>query len=111
MVETVVVTGMGVVTPYGVGPQILWKKLLAGESAIHPLPADESSHVQCQVGGRYTSFQPEQYLPFRVARKLDRFSQFGLLAAQEALADAGLTPGDLAHSVPDDAPAWQKAAE
>ncbi|HET8846366.1 MAG TPA: beta-ketoacyl synthase N-terminal-like domain-containing protein, partial [Ktedonobacteraceae bacterium] len=110
MGETVVITGLGVVTPYGIGPQILWEKLLAGESAVHPLPADECAHVQCQVGGQYSSFQAGDYLPPRVARKLDRFSQFGLIAAQEALSDAGLTSDDLARPVSEDAPAWKKSA-
>ncbi|HEU5381959.1 MAG TPA: beta-ketoacyl-[acyl-carrier-protein] synthase family protein [Ktedonobacteraceae bacterium] len=111
MVEPLVITGMGVVTPYGVGPQVLWEKLLDGESAIQALPSAETAHVQCRVGGQYSSYQPEQFLPLRVTRKLDRFSQFGLIAAQEALSDAGLTPGDLAGSVPEDAPAWKKSAQ
>lgn len=108
--EPLVITGLGVITPYGVGPQILWEKLMAGESAIQTLPADEVADIQCKVGGRYSDFRVEQHLPLRTARKLDRFSQFGLIAAQDALTDARLTPDDLALPVPDDAPAWEKAA-
>lgn len=111
MTESLVITGLGIVSPYGVGPQVLWEKLLAGESAIHPLPADEVAHVQCRVGGQYSAFRAEKALPMRVARKLDRFTQFGLVAAQEALADAGLTSADLSSPVPDDAPAWQRSTQ
>lgn len=111
MMEPVVITGMGVLSPYGSGSQLLWEKLLLGESAIQALPVEICGHVQCRVGGQYSAFQAGDYLPLRVARKLDRFSQFGLIAAQEALSDAGLTPDDLARPVSEDAPAWRRAAQ
>lgn len=104
MTARIVVTGMGVVSPYGVGLQILWDKLMAGESGIRALTSFDASHVQCRAGGQIPDFRPEAYLNVRLVRKIDRFSVFGLIAAQQALEDAGLTPGDLERPVPDDAP-------
>jgi len=111
MDDPIVITGIGVITPYGLGPHLLWEKLMASESAIYALPPEEVSHVQCRVGGQFSAFEAENFLSARVARKLDRFSQFGLITAQEALSNAGLTTEDLGHPVADDAPNWEKAAQ
>ncbi len=111
MTEPLVITGMGVVTPFGIGPEVLWKQLMAGTSAIRELPAAEVAHVVCQSGGQYSDFRVEDYLPLRQARKLDRFAQFGLVAAEAALADAGLRSEDLSRPVADDAPEWRKASQ
>lgn len=90
MTANIVVTGMGVISPYGVGSAILWDKLMAGETGLKPLTSFDTSHVRCRVGGQYTDFRPESYLSPRIVRKVDRFSTMGLIAAQHALQDAGL---------------------
>jgi 3-oxoacyl-(acyl-carrier-protein) synthase len=90
MSAKIVITGLGVISPYGVGPEILWEKLMLGESGLSALTAFETSHIQCRVGGQLTDFQPTAYLQARVARKIDRFSIFALIAVQHALQDAGL---------------------
>ena len=91
---SIVVTGMGVISQYGVGSTILWDKLMAGESGLKTLTSFDTSHVQCRVGGQYTDFRPESYLSPRIVRKIDRFSTMGLIAAQHALQDAGLLLDD-----------------
>lgn len=90
MTANIVVTGMGVISPYGVGPSVLWDKLMAGETGLKPLTSFDTSHVQCRVGGQCSDFRPESYLSPRIVRKVDRFSTMGLIAAQHALQDAGL---------------------
>lgn len=90
MTAHIVVTGMGVISPYGMGSAVLWDKLMAGETGLKPLTSFDTSHVQCRVGGQYTDFRPESYLSPRIVRKIDRFSTMGLIAAQQALQDAGL---------------------
>lgn len=86
----VVITGMGIISPYGIGPDILWEKLLAGINGLQPLTSFDTSHVHCRVGGRLTDFQPATYISPRLIRKIDRFSTFALISAQLALQDAGL---------------------
>jgi 3-oxoacyl-(acyl-carrier-protein) synthase len=90
MTTQIVITGMGVISPYGPGPGLLWEKLMAGESALKPLTTFQTSHVHCRVGGQLTDFRPEDYFSPRQVRKIDRFSIFALLATQMALQDARL---------------------
>lgn len=90
MTTRIVVTGMGVISPYGVGPELLWEQLTAGQTGLQPLRSFDTSHVQCRVGGQVAAFRPEIYLSPRTIRKIDRFSVFALIAAQQALRDADL---------------------
>src|SRR5947208_13322880 len=94
MTVSVVVTGMGVISPYGVGADVLWDKLMAGETGLKILTSFDTSHVQSKVGGQLIDFRPEKYLSPRIVRKVDRFSTLGLISAQLALQDAGLLLGD-----------------
>jgi len=104
MTARIVLTGMGVVSPYGVGPHLLWEKLLAGESGIRPLTSCDLSHVRCQSGGQWADFRHEDFLSPRLVRRIDRFSQFGIIAAQHACADAHVLPDDDASSPAPTAP-------
>lgn len=90
MTAKIVITGMGVISPYGVGPALLWEKLMAGETGLKPLTTFETAHIRCRVGGQLTDFHPEDYLNPRQTRKIDRFSVLALVAAQQALRAAGL---------------------
>jgi 3-oxoacyl-(acyl-carrier-protein) synthase len=81
---------MGVISPYGVGSDLLWTKLMQGANALRGITSFDTSHIQCRVGGQLADFRPEDYLPPRTIRKIDRFSVFGLIAVQQALQDAGL---------------------
>ncbi|MFL5652680.1 MAG: beta-ketoacyl-[acyl-carrier-protein] synthase family protein [Ktedonobacteraceae bacterium] len=90
MTARIVITGMGVISPYGVGSDVLWEKLMAGETGLKHLNTFETSHIRCRVGGQLTDFRPDTYLNSRITRKIDRFSTFGLVTAHLALHDAGL---------------------
>ena len=78
MNREIVVTGVGAVTPLGVGARTLYERWRAGVSGI-----------QDGVGAA-TEFDPTEHLTVKQARRSDRFSQFALVAAQEAIAQAGL---------------------
>lgn len=104
MMEKIVITGMGIISPYGIGHQLLWEKLLAGENGLQPLTTFDTSHVQCRVGGQLRDFQPDSYVSPRLTRKIDRFSTFGLITAQLALQEAGLL-------VDGKKPVWSQQAE
>ncbi|MCH0540961.1 beta-ketoacyl-[acyl-carrier-protein] synthase family protein [Streptomyces sp. MUM 203J] len=86
----IAVTGLGLVTPGGVGVGPSWAAVCAGRSAAAPDPelTDHPVGFSCRV----PDFDPERLLSARRAHRLDRFVQFALVAAHEAVADAGLDP-------------------
>jgi 3-oxoacyl-[acyl-carrier-protein] synthase II len=86
----VVVTGMGVVSPVGIGVSAMWQGLLAGQSGAGPITqfdaADHRTRIACEV----TDFVVEEHLDPKEAKRMDRFTQFGMVAANEAIAQADL---------------------
>jgi 3-oxoacyl-[acyl-carrier-protein] synthase II len=88
----VVVTGLGAITPLGKTTSSSWASLVKGESGIGPITLIETMDQLCKIAGEVKHFNPEDYLDKKDARRMDRFMQFALVAAQEAYTDAGLTP-------------------
>jgi len=93
MNSRVVITGLGVVSSIGIGVSEFWKTALTGRSGISsistfdPFPLAE---YRSRVAGQVQHFSPEQYLPASQANRVDRYAQFALIAAKEALADADI---------------------
>lgn len=88
--KRVVITGLGVVSPYGVGVDKLWSNLVEGNSGIStPTIVDIDKHV-VKIAGEVKGFDPEAYLEPKEAKKMDRFIQFAMVAADEAVKDAKL---------------------
>jgi 3-oxoacyl-[acyl-carrier-protein] synthase II len=93
MRSRVVVTGMGVVSPIGIGVSEFWKAALAGQSGISaitsfdPFPMDG---YRSKVAGQVRDFAVERFLDSAHGERVDRYAQFALVAAKEALADSGL---------------------
>ena len=86
----VVITGMGAVTPFGVGIDKFWNSLIEGKSGIRQSTIiDISKHV-VKISGEVKDFNPEDYLDPKEAKKMDRFIQFAMVAAEEAYKDAKL---------------------
>lgn len=100
--KRIVVTGVGIVGPLGCGTEEVWRRLLAGQSGIRSLSAELTDGVPCTVGGQVPSlaedpvagFDPELAAAAKDRKKMDRFIEFSLVAAQEALTQAGWTPQD-----------------
>ncbi|HEY3117880.1 MAG TPA: beta-ketoacyl-ACP synthase II [Chloroflexota bacterium] len=90
MAERVVVTGLGAVTPLGLDVASTWDSVIEGRSGIGRITAFDASDLDAQIAAEVKGFDPEQMLSPREARRLDRFCQFALVAAREAVADAGL---------------------
>ncbi|MCQ2341957.1 MAG: beta-ketoacyl-ACP synthase II [Paludibacteraceae bacterium] len=88
--KRVVVTGMGVLTPVGNDVESMWKALINGESGSKEITAFDSSlfktHFACEV----KDFNPDDYLDRKDARKMDRFAQFAVCTAKQALADSNI---------------------
>ncbi len=88
--EKIVITGLGAVTPIGIGVSTFWKHLLDGESGIHTIDKLVHENVTAKVAAEVRDFQPEEYMPKKLARHSARFAQFAYVAAEEALQQSGL---------------------
>ncbi|MCI1272877.1 MAG: beta-ketoacyl-ACP synthase II [Clostridiaceae bacterium] len=87
----VVITGLGAVSPYGVGVKNFWDNLVAGKSGIRTIQGlDLEKHV-VKIAGQVPNFNPEDYMEPKEAKKMDRFIQFAMVAADEAIKDAKLS--------------------
>src|SRR5690349_19048052 len=86
----VVVTGLGAVTPIGNTRDDFWRRLIAGESGIAPITAFDASDFDTRIAGEVKEWYPEQLIGRKEARRMDRFTQFALVAAREAIEDAKL---------------------
>ncbi len=90
MSRRVVVTGMGVVSPVGTGVPKSWSNLIAGVTGIDRISSFDPSELEVQIAGEATDFEPTDFLDTKEARRMDRFTQFAVAAAKEALADSAL---------------------
>jgi 3-oxoacyl-[acyl-carrier-protein] synthase II len=87
----VAVTGLGVVSPLGNSVPEFWSAVRAGRSGIGPITAVKADDLPVRIAGEVKDFDPSLRMDGKEARKMDRFSQFAVYAALEALADAGLS--------------------
>ncbi|RLF37735.1 MAG: beta-ketoacyl-[acyl-carrier-protein] synthase II, partial [Thermoplasmata archaeon] len=86
----VVITGLGVVSPVGIGKEQFWESLVQGRSGIDRITAFDPSGFPSQIAGEVKGFVPEDYISSRQVGRMSRFSQFAVAAAKMAVADAGL---------------------
>ena len=86
----VVVTGLGTVTPLGLTAPVTWQALLNNESGVGPITLYDCSRHEVKIAGEVKNFVPENHIEKRETRRLDRFSQFAVAAANEAVADSKL---------------------
>ena len=89
----VLVTGLGAVTPYGIGVPALEAGLFSGTPAIRAITGFDASHLHVQIAGEVPDFSPEDHLDHRRTGRMDRFSQFAVTASREALTFANLDLG------------------
>ncbi len=90
MKRRVVVTGLGVVSPVGVGVPSAWDSIIQGRSGITRVTRFDSASYASQIAGEVKGFDMGQYIAPKEARKMDLFIHYGLAAAMEAVADSGL---------------------
>jgi 3-oxoacyl-[acyl-carrier-protein] synthase II len=83
------VTGVGIVSPIGVGRKAFWSSLLANESGVGPITLFDARDYEVRIAAECTDFDPKDFMDRKVAQRTDRFTQFGLAAAKLALEDAG----------------------
>lgn len=88
--KRVVVTGLGAITPLGKTLTETWEGLVNGKSGAGPITHFDASKFKTQFACEVKNFDPTQYFDRKEARKLDRYAQFALIAADEAIADSGM---------------------
>jgi 3-oxoacyl-[acyl-carrier-protein] synthase II len=87
----VVITGLGLVTPVGIGVEKSWEGLCTGTSGIARITRFDISSFQTQIAGEVDDFHPEDYIDIKTIKKMDRFIHFGMAASMMAVEDAQLT--------------------
>ncbi|MBF0214020.1 MAG: beta-ketoacyl-ACP synthase II [Magnetococcales bacterium] len=88
-VRRVVITGIGLVTPLGVGIKPVWEGLTEGRSGIGPITRFNPEEYACRIAGECRNFQPEDWVDKKDVKKMDLFMHFGVAAAQLAWEDSG----------------------
>ena len=86
----VVVTGLGCISPLGNDTDSTWEGIVAGRSGVGPITLFDPVDLKTQIAAEVKDFDPEEQLGRRLARHTDRFTQFALVATDEALKHAGL---------------------
>ena len=90
----VVVTGVGLVSPLGVGTEVTWEGLLEGKSGIGPVTSFDTSGIASRIAGEVLNFDPKLYMHRKDIKKTDRFIQLAMAAAQFAMESSGLVIDD-----------------
>ncbi|HEX2122411.1 MAG TPA: beta-ketoacyl-ACP synthase II [Thermoanaerobaculia bacterium] len=88
----VVVTGLGMISPLGVGNEATWQGLVEGRSGIGRITKFDASDYACQIAGEVRDFQPEKWIEKKEVKKSDTFIHYAVVAAQIAADDAGFDP-------------------
>ncbi|OFW09771.1 MAG: beta-ketoacyl-[acyl-carrier-protein] synthase II [Acidobacteria bacterium RIFCSPLOWO2_02_FULL_67_36] len=93
MSRRVVVTGVGLVSPLGIGTEANWEALCAGRSGIGPITRFDATLFSARIAGEVKNFDPLQFIDKKDVKKMDVFIQLAIAASQFAIDDAGLTIG------------------
>lgn len=93
----VVITGMGAVTPCGIGVDNFWNSLLNGKSGVSLIESIDTEKHTVKIAGEIKDkdFNPEDYMEPKDAKRMDRFTQFAMVAADEAIADSGIDEANI----------------
>ena len=87
----VVVTGLGAVTPLGVGVRNTWEAILAGKSGVGPITRFDTKDFSATIAAEVKGFDPEQFIDRKEIKRMDPFIHYAMAAAHMAMEDAGLT--------------------
>jgi 3-oxoacyl-[acyl-carrier-protein] synthase II len=95
MSNRVVITGMGAVTPLGIGKDVFWNNIKNGVSGIDKIQRFDASAFTTQIAGEVLDFKPEDYIDRKEAKHMDRFTQFAMASAAMAVNDASINLDDM----------------
>lgn len=94
MVERIVITGMGAISPIGLSVAEAWNNATNGVSGVGPITLFDAAGLGVRIACEVKDFHPEHYMDHKEARRRDRFEQFAIAAAKEAMAQSGLEIGE-----------------
>ncbi len=86
----VVVTGLGLVSPVGIGVKEGWDNIVSGRSGIGPVTKFDTKGYSCRIAGEVKDFEPERFINAKLVKRLDPFVQYAIVASKEAWEDSGL---------------------
>jgi 3-oxoacyl-[acyl-carrier-protein] synthase II len=89
MGRRVVITGMGLISPLGLDLPSSWKALLAGKSGVGPITRFDTADYACRIAAEVRGFNPEDHFSRKEIRKIDLFTQYAMVSAEEAMKDSG----------------------
>lgn len=90
MSKRVVITGLGAITPIGIGKDAFWEGLMEGKNGIGKITRFDASEYGAQIAGEVKGFEPTDYIDKKESKRMDRYAQFAVAAAKLAIEDAGL---------------------
>jgi len=90
LTRRVVVTGVGLLTPLGIGTDSSWEAILAGKSGIGPITQFDATAFSCRIAGEVKGFDPAAYIEKKEIKKMGRFIQFAIAASDFAMQSSGL---------------------
>jgi len=93
MDRRVVITGMGVIAPNGIGKDVFWDAIIHGKSGVDRIKSFDTSDYDTKIGAEVLNFDPLNYMSKSVAKRIDRFAQFGIACSKMAIEDARLDLG------------------
>lgn len=88
--NNIVITGLGMVTPLGIGVDETWKGIVDGRSGIGPITRFDASDYACRIAGEVKDFDPRDYIDGKEVKKMDTFIHYAIAGAREALLDSGI---------------------
>jgi 3-oxoacyl-[acyl-carrier-protein] synthase II len=88
--ERIVVTGLGLVTPNGIGTEASWQSVLAGKSGVRRITAFDTEGYSCRIAAEVANFDAAEFMPRRKIKEMCRFTQFAMAATKMAIEDARL---------------------
>ncbi|MEW8973708.1 MAG: beta-ketoacyl-ACP synthase II [Tissierellaceae bacterium] len=89
--KRVVITGLGAITPVGIGKEEFWNSLIQGKSGIGPVTRFDTKDFNAKIGAEVKGFDPSDYLDKKEARRMDKFAQYAVAAAKLAIEDSGIS--------------------
>lgn len=99
MAKRVVITGMGVITPIGIGLEAYWNGMMAGTSGAAPITYFDTTDFETKFACELKNFLATEYIDRKSVNRMDRYCQYGVIAGEMALRDAGFTPGQIPDEI------------
>ena len=88
--EKIVITGMGAVTPVGIGVDNYWNALVEGKTGVAEITSFDTTDLPVKIAAMVKDFDAAKYMDRKLAREMEPFMQYGFVAADEAMKDAGI---------------------